>query len=103
MKPEFVQEQGVTVKVCGITTASDALTACTSGADALGFNFWPESKRFIEPSELARWAGDIPDSTERVGVFVNADIELVLELLDTGLINAVQFHGNESAEYTNIQ
>ena len=99
MKPGFVQTQGVAVKVCGITTASDALTACASGADALGFNFWPGSKRCIKPSELARWAADIPDSTERVGVFVNAEIEFVLEVLETGVINAVQFHGDESAEY----
>lgn len=99
MKPEFAQAQAVAVKICGITTASDALTACAAGADALGFNFWPGSKRFIKPSELTQWAGDIPESTERVGVFVNADIEQVLPLLESGLINAAQFHGNESAEY----
>ncbi|MCP4848001.1 MAG: phosphoribosylanthranilate isomerase [Verrucomicrobiaceae bacterium] len=99
MKPEFVQTQGVAVKICGITTVADALMACAAGADALGFNFWPGSKRFIKPSELTLWAGDIPDSTERVGVFVNADIEQVLSLLETGIINAAQFHGNESAEY----
>ena len=99
MKPRFVQAQHVAVKICGITTASDALMACEAGADAVGFNFWAGSKRFIEPENLAQWVGDLPDSIERVGVFVNADAEEVFPLLETGLINAVQFHGNENPAY----
>ena len=99
MKPRFVQGRHVAVKICGITTASDALAACEAGADAIGFNFWPGSKRFIAPDTLAQWVGELPDSVERIGVFVNADAEQVLSLLQTGLIHAVQFHGDESPEY----
>jgi len=37
----------VFVKICGITNPADAETAIAAGADALGFNFWPESERYL--------------------------------------------------------
>ena len=42
------------VKICGITRLEDALAAARLGADALGFNFWPGSKRFIAPRRRGR-------------------------------------------------
>ena len=99
MKPRFVQLNKVAVKICGIKSVSDAIAACDAGADAVGFNFWPGSKRFISPEDLAEWVDDMPDSTERVGVFVNADAGKVVSLLEEGLIHAAQLHGDETAEY----
>ncbi|HEX9307150.1 MAG TPA: N-(5'-phosphoribosyl)anthranilate isomerase, partial [Anaeromyxobacter sp.] len=43
----------VRVKICGITRLEDALAAVRLGADALGFNFWPRSRRYVTP-EVAR-------------------------------------------------
>ncbi|MFP6873964.1 MAG: phosphoribosylanthranilate isomerase [Verrucomicrobiales bacterium] len=99
MKPRFVQINRIAVKICGITSQSDALAACDAGADALGFNFWPKSKRFIEPEYFEQWVRELPESTERVGVFVNAEAGEVFRLLETGVIHAAQFHGNETLQY----
>lgn len=53
------------VKVCGITNEADAEAAIGAGADALGFNFWPQSPRFVEERP---WMHDLP--VTKVGIFV---------------------------------
>ncbi len=99
MKPRLVQQEHVGVKICGVRTLHDALSACDAGADALGFNFWPHSKRYLDPSELSKWMRDMPDSVERIGVFVNAGTEEVMRLLEDGVVHAAQFHGDETSDY----
>ncbi len=42
------------VKVCGITNAEDAAAAIDEGANAIGFNFYPRSPRYIAPEQAAR-------------------------------------------------
>ncbi len=44
----------VRVKICGVTREEDALLAASLGADALGFNFWPGSRRFVPPAAARR-------------------------------------------------
>ena len=99
MKPRLVQQEHVGVKICGVRTLNDALSACDAGADALGFNFWPHSKRYVDPWELVQWVRDMPDSVERVGVFVNAGSEEGMRLLEEGVVHAAQFHGDETYDY----
>lgn len=86
------------VKICGITQRDQALEIARLGADFIGINFWPSSKRYL-PLEKASWLSEIPDTTALVGVFVNADLSYLREVAATGLISHLQLHGDESADF----
>jgi phosphoribosylanthranilate isomerase len=87
------------VKICGITNQEDALQAIRAGADALGFNLWSKSKRFLSLAENAAWIADLPPGVERIAVLVNAPLYQALEVARHPAFHAVQFHGTESLPY----
>lgn len=89
------------VKVCGITNIEDAELAVRHGADALGFNFYPKSPRFIEPSVARAIIEALPKAILNVGVFVNESLETIVETVSVSGIGAIQLHGEESSEYAN--
>lgn len=89
----------VKVKICGITNLEDALLACVSGADALGFNFYEKSPRFISPDRAREIITTLPPFVTRVGVFVNMPLESLQKLSKELDLNLVQLHGDESPEY----
>jgi phosphoribosylanthranilate isomerase len=86
----------VRVKICGITNWTDARLAVTAGADALGFNFYRKSPRYIAPDEARLIATRLPRRVLLVGVFVNASPEDVLRAARNVDLNLVQLHGEES-------
>ncbi|MDX6270381.1 MAG: phosphoribosylanthranilate isomerase [Acidobacteriota bacterium] len=90
----------VKVKVCGITNLADALDAIGAGADALGFNFYARSPRYVAPEEAWRIVSELPASVLCVGVFVNEDSAAIVERMasESG-VAAVQLHGDEPPEY----
>lgn len=88
------------IKICGITNLEDALAAAEAGADALGFNFYPKSPRYIEPSEAQKIIERLPPFIAAIGVFVNEPEPLrVGELASQLKLNAIQLHGDESPDY----
>jgi phosphoribosylanthranilate isomerase len=92
----------VLVKVCGITNLDDALAAAAAGADALGFNFYAASPRYLSP-ELARTIVErllvnYP-TLLTVGVFVNEGLDAVKQIAALAGVAALQLHGNETPEY----
>lgn len=87
------------VKVCGFTREEDALAAIDTGVDALGFNFYPQSKRAVQLSAIASWVRKLPDDIGRVAVVVHPDEALLRELTHSGLFHALQFHGGETPEF----
>ena len=89
----------VRIKICGITRAEDAKVAASLGADALGFIFCPTSPRFVEPAEAARIIAGLPPFVSRVGVFLDADLTYVKNILNITGIDTVQLHGGETPEY----
>lgn len=89
----------VKVKICGITNIDDAKLCVDCGADALGFIFYKESKRYIEPDEAKKIIDKLPFFVLKVGVFVNENLEMVNSIADEIGLNAVQLHGNESLDY----
>jgi phosphoribosylanthranilate isomerase len=86
------------VKICGITRPEDAMLAAELGADALGFVFWPGSRRFISPSAAEEIVSALPPSVVAVGVFVDQPAEHVSTVARTVGLGAVQLHGSESVE-----
>jgi phosphoribosylanthranilate isomerase len=91
------------VKICGITRAADAALCLEAGVDALGFNFWPGSKRHIRPADAEAIAPTIPAGVLRVGVFVRAPPSEVREIVRRVGLGAVQLHGDEDpAEYREV-
>ena len=89
----------VRVKVCGITRIEDAMAAIQSGADAIGFVFWPHSARYVTPETARQIIAKIPAFISTVGVYVDSDPEWVKETLQIAGLDLLQFHGNESPEY----
>lgn len=86
----------VRIKVCGLTNEADALAAIEAGADALGFNLWPQSKRHVDLGEAAGWIEKLPPFVSRVAVTVNEPIERLRELAARPLFDVLQLHGDET-------
>ena len=91
----------VKVKICGITNLDDALDAVELGADYLGFNFYPDSKRYVSLETFDEIIKEIPYEIAKVGVFVNADPQFVIDVATEFNLDLLQFHGDETAEYCN--
>ena len=86
------------IKICGITSVEDARAAVVAGADAVGFVF-AESLRRIDASDVREITRELPDAVEKVGVFVNAEIDAVTRIVEEAGLTMVQFHGDESPDY----
>jgi phosphoribosylanthranilate isomerase len=89
----------VRIKICGITNLADAQAAIESGADALGFNFYEKSPRFISTKDAVEISYALPLYTMRVGVFVNPAEDLVRRAIGECGLNLLQFHGDEPPEF----
>jgi len=88
------------IKVCGITNLNDAHAAVAAGADALGFNFYKLSPRYIAPESAREIIDTLPGSILTVGVFVNEESpEAVKAIANRSGVKAVQLHGDESPDY----
>jgi len=89
----------IRVKICGICSEADARGAIDAGADALGFNFWPGSKRALDFHASRGWMESLPPDVARVAVVVNASAEVLRELQRSGIFHAIQFHGDETPAF----
>ncbi len=87
------------VKICGITNLEDALLSAELGADALGFNFYPPSPRYVRQEQIRAILEELPANILTIGVFVDADLDFVEHVVRTTGLTAVQLHGSESAEF----
>jgi phosphoribosylanthranilate isomerase len=87
------------VKICGITRQQDADVAVGHGASAIGFIFWPNSPRFIDPYRARKIAKTLPPFVSTVGVFVNQPREFINGVASLVPLSVLQLHGAESPSF----
>jgi phosphoribosylanthranilate isomerase len=87
------------VKICGITNRQDASDAVELGADALGFNTYRGSKRFIDLEKEAVWIGSLPPFVTKVAVMANPTVTQAEAVFRLPFIDMVQFHGDEDEQF----
>lgn len=85
------------IKVCGMRDQENIQSLLTLKPDYVGFIFYPKSKRFVANFPKI----EMPSEIKKVGVFVNENIEKVIEIAKKNKLGAIQLHGNESPEYCN--
>ncbi len=84
------------VKICGITRVEDARAALEEGATALGFVFWPQSPRYVDPESARSIVAVLPPAVVAVGVFVNQPAEQVNRVAERVGLSVIQLHGDET-------
>ncbi len=89
----------IKIKICGITNLQDAEAAVEAGADALGFVFYSQSPRFIEPAVAKCIIAKLPPFVLPVGVFVNHDLVVMRNVFDECGLALAQLHGDETPTF----
>jgi phosphoribosylanthranilate isomerase len=89
----------VKVKICGIKNQEDALCAIEYGASALGFIFYRQSDRYVPPVKASNIVKDLPPFVDRVGVFVDMNLQGIINIIRRVGLSAIQLHGHESHEF----
>lgn len=89
------------IKLCGMTRACDIEAANALLPDYIGFVFAPKSSRYVTPKKAVLLRQLLNPGITAVGVFVNEKPEQIAALLQDGIIDMAQLHGQETADYIN--
>ena len=84
------------VKICGIKEPAALKAAVESGADFVGFVFYPPSPRYIEPEQAAHLIRMLPATVRSVGLFVDPDEETLRRVTAVAPLDFIQLHGEET-------
>lgn len=87
------------IKICGLTRTEDVAAAVRAGADAVGFVFYPSSKRALTVERAAELRQSVPAFVSVTALFVNAASEDVQEVIERVSPDLLQFHGDETPAY----
>ena len=82
------------LKICGMKYPDNILEVGSLLPDYMGFIFWDKSARYFDET-----LPTLPQSIKKTGVFVNANVEEIIEKVTKYDLQAVQLHGNESVEF----
>ena len=85
------------LKICGMKYPENMLEVGALLPDYMGFIFWEKSARYFDGI-----LPELPKSVKKVGVFVNATLEEILSKIEKYDLQAIQLHGEESAEFCEI-
>ncbi len=92
------RDEAFVVKICGVTDEDDAREAIEAGANAIGFNFYQKSPRYVSPQVAYDIGQQVNGSYLKVGVFVNAGAEELLRVKKEARLDVVQLHGRVPAQ-----
>lgn len=87
------------LKVCGMRDVENITALIELKPDFIGFIFYDKSPRFVENSLNMEYLGKIPSSIKKVGVFVNATVDYILQTSRKYGLNYAQLHGNETPDF----
>jgi phosphoribosylanthranilate isomerase len=87
------------VKICGITKEEQGRAIAEFGATALGFICVPTSPRYVTPAQIQQIVRQLPPTVDRIGVFADADIAEIRQIVARSSLTGVQLHGRESLEF----
>ncbi|WP_367606550.1 phosphoribosylanthranilate isomerase [Legionella sp. W05-934-2] len=87
------------IKFCGMKRAEDVEMACQLGVNALGFIFFPKSKRAIDIETAIKISQNVPSSIARYAVVVNPSPQWLKQMLKDFQPTVIQFHGDETPEF----
>lgn len=92
--PSPSERAGVRIKICGMKYPDNISDAAHLEPDYLGFIFYEKSSRFFNGS-----IPKLPQNVKKVGVFVNATLEEIIDKVEYHNLDLVQLHGEESPEF----
>ncbi len=92
----FPDPSRLNIKVCGITQPEQAGVLFALGADAVGINLWPKSKRHMPLETAVKSLQTVAAKNALVAVLVNPDDALLDGAISSGLFQALQLHGDET-------
>jgi phosphoribosylanthranilate isomerase len=87
------------LKVCGITTSENIMELIPMNVSRLGFIFYHMSKRYVYGKLIENGLKAIPKHIKKTGVFVNAGIAEIEQIIDQYHLDSIQLHGDESPEF----
>ena len=87
------------IKLCGLSRDVDVEYANAVQPDYVGFVFSQRSRRYVNYERAAELKRSLAGTIKAVGVFVDAPLEDVVRLVETGTIDVLQLHGREGEDY----
>lgn len=87
------------IKICGLRRPEDIAYVNECKPDYVGFIIWPKSKRYVTKEQVLELRKKLDPDITAVGVFVNEDVDVVADIVNSGAIDVAQIHGDESNEY----
>ncbi|NBC82281.1 MAG: phosphoribosylanthranilate isomerase [Bacteroidetes bacterium] len=87
------------IKVCGMKEYENIQALISLNPDYIGYIFYPKSKRYVGENPDTTIFSIVPGNIKKVGVFVNTELEAVLDKVNKYGLQMVQLHGGESEDY----
>lgn len=87
------------VKICGITKPEQAKAIASLGATAIGFICVPTSPRYLGTDKIRAVVEQLPPQVDKIGVFANASVEKIVQIVVDCQLTGVQLHADESPAF----